>query len=72
MKFKSFKIVKICLTIKIKYLARNFFFIKILFYNHYFSPLNTTLLWEKVRNREAQKHTVPDVDPEYCFGSYER
>jgi len=37
MKFKS---SKICLMLKIKYLARNFC-IKILFCNRYFSPLNT-------------------------------
>ena len=40
MKFKSFKIVKICWMIKIKFFARKFC-IKILFCNHYFSPLNT-------------------------------
>ncbi len=38
--FKSFKIVKICLMIKIKFLQENFC-IKILFCNDYFSPLNT-------------------------------
>ncbi len=38
MKFKSFKIVKICLIIKIKFLARKLLY-KNLFWNHYFSPL---------------------------------
>jgi hypothetical protein len=33
MKFKSFQIVKICLIITLKFLARKFWF--------YFSPLNT-------------------------------
>jgi hypothetical protein len=40
MKFKSFKIVKICLMIKI-YFKQECFFIKFLLCNHYFSPLNT-------------------------------
>ncbi len=54
MKFKSFKkIVKICLTIKIKFLARKFFCIKILFWNPYFSPLKTFM----------RKGKNPDRDP---------
>ncbi len=41
MKFKSFQILKICLMIKIKFLARQIFSIKILFCHIYSSPLNT-------------------------------
>jgi hypothetical protein len=40
MKFKSFKNVKICLMIKIKFFAEKNFSVKILFCNHYLSPLN--------------------------------
>jgi hypothetical protein len=46
MKFKSFKTVKICLMIKIKFLARKIF-VKIFFCYHYFSPLNTFMRIKK-------------------------
>ncbi len=56
MKFKSFKIVKICLMIKIKFLARKFF-IKILFCNHYFNPLSSEMCGSGPRkySREQQQ-----------------
>jgi hypothetical protein len=52
MKLKSFKILKICLMIKIEVIARKFL-VKILFCNHYFSPLNISM-----RNRKD-----PEPDP---------
>ncbi len=73
MKFKSFKIVKLWLMIKIKFLARKFLYD--------FSPLNTfkgkgkdldphldQYLWLTIRMRipETPKNTAPtDPDPEY-------
>ncbi len=56
MNFKGFKIVRICLTIKIKFSARKFC-IKISFCNYYFSPLNTSM------------RKVKDPDPYLCNGS---
>jgi hypothetical protein len=63
MKFKSFKILKICSVIKIKFLSKNFC-INILFCNHYFSPLN--LFMKKGQDPDPDpnpKHT----DPEHWF-----
>ncbi len=55
MKFKSFKIVKLCLMIKINFFARNFFSYNFIF-NHYrySSPLNTFM---------RKKGKDPDPDP---------
>jgi hypothetical protein len=58
MKFKSIKIEKICLMIKIKFLQENCCIIS----------GRSILLWEKDRIRVAQKHTDPtdlDADSEH-------
>jgi hypothetical protein len=59
MKFKNFKIVRICLMIKVKVLAR-----KLL----YFNTLNTYEKREGSGSGSAQEHTNPtDPDPEHCL-----
>ncbi len=59
-KFKSFKIIKNILTIKIKFFATKFFF-KIWFCNHYYSPLNTFM--------RKRKDMESDSDPLVTNGS---
>jgi hypothetical protein len=43
MKVKNFKILKLCLMIKIKFIIRKFCIKNIFFFKHYFSPLNTLM-----------------------------
>jgi hypothetical protein len=61
----SFKIVKICLMIKIKLLAS-----KCLHYNFILQPIfqSNQHFYEKRQIREAQKQKDPtDPDPEHCI-----
>ncbi len=78
MKFKSFKNLKVCLMIKIKFLARKFLysnFWKILFCKHYFISVRSTLLWEKGKDPDPDPNlwlTDPDAKPRgpKGYGSY--
>jgi hypothetical protein len=67
-KLKSFKILRICLMIKMNFLARKFL-CKKFFGNHYFSPLNTFM--RNGKDPEPDPHPYPYLwltDPDADLG----